>query len=144
MTNGSHSSSYILNILLILAFLAIGPTSVLASDSLQFSGVISDSSGAVVPAATVTVVNLGTADTKSAQSDAKGWFEFLLPAGKYRIEITATGFDTFRRQGIEVSPTAPLRLDAVLRVEAQQESVEVTAVGTQMDLSSMQVGEGIG
>ena len=144
MASGSRSSSYILSFLLILAFLAIGTTSVLASDSLQFSGVISDSSGAVVPGATVTVVNLGTADTKSSQSDEKGWFEFLLPAGKYRIEITATGFDTFRRQGIEVSPTAPLRLDAVLRVEAQQESVEVTAAGTQMDLSSTQVGEGIG
>ena len=66
MASGSRNSSYILSFLLILAFLAIGSTSVLASDSLQFSGVISDSSGAVVPGATVTVVNLGTARSVTA------------------------------------------------------------------------------
>ena len=98
----------------------------------------------MVPGASVTVVNIGTTDTRSTQTDQNGWFEVLLPAGTYRVEIKAAGFGAFAQEGIEVGPTASRRFDAVLRVEAHQESVEVTAAGSQMDMSSTQVGEGIG
>jgi hypothetical protein len=115
-----------------------------ASDSLRMPGVVSDLSGAVLPKASVTVMNTGTGDTRATETDERGWFEFLLPAGTYRIEVMAAGFGPYRQERIELSPTAPLRLDVVLRVESHQESVEVTAEGAQMDLSSTQVGEGIG
>jgi hypothetical protein len=133
----------IFRILPLLAVLVSG-THLSASDSLMMSGTVSDVSGAVLPKASVTVLNAVTGDVRTAETDERGLFEFLLPAGAYRIEVTVAGFAAYRQDKVELSPTAPLRLDVVLRVESHQESVEVTAAGNQMDLSSTQVGEGIG
>ena len=144
MSIHSWTYSHVFRTLAFLVLLAIGSAHAEASDSLRLSGVVSDPSGAMVPGASVTVVNIGTADTRSTQTDENGWFEVLLPAGTYRVEIKAAGFGAFAQEGIEVGPTASRRFDAVLKVETHQESVEVTAAGSQMDMSSTQVGEGIG
>jgi hypothetical protein len=127
---------------LLLAVLGL-ETHLSASDSPRMSGTVSDLTGAVVPKATVTVVNAGTGDTRTTETDEKGWFEFVLPEDTYRIEVTSVGFKLFRQEKIEVSPSASPRLDVVLRVETDQESVEVSATGNEMDLTSTQVGEGI-
>lgn len=125
-------------------WLAIGTASVFASDSQQLSGTVSDSSGAVVSGATVSIRRSGAGDTQTTRTDDKGGFEFLLPPGQYRIDIAASGFVPYEQDGIVVDTAAPIHLDVVLPVEAHQESVEVSATGTQMDLSSTQIGDGMG
>src|SRR5215472_6644134 len=57
------------------------------------SGTITDSSGATVPNAEVTAINQATSVSSSTQSDSVGAYLFpSLPIGKYRIEVTASGF----------------------------------------------------
>src|SRR5678815_3168291 len=58
-------------------------------------GVVSDESGAVVPAAAVILKNTGTNETKSTTTDADGNYSFpaLLP-GLYSIQITHAGFQS--------------------------------------------------
>jgi hypothetical protein len=56
-------------------------------------GVVKDTKGAPVPKATVTVVNLDTNVTKTAESDING--NYIIPAvnvGRYRISVSAANF----------------------------------------------------
>ena len=135
--------SLLLWILLFVSLLTLAPQSAQASDSVEISGLVSDSTGAVVPGATVKLVNTDTAATSVTQSDEKGIFTASVTAGTYRIEINAMGFGTFWQKGIEVNAASQLKFDAVLQVEAHNESVVVTAAEVQMDLSSTQIGQGI-
>ena len=92
----------------------------------------------------MSLQSVGNSDRNTTKTDDKGGFEFMLPPGRYRIEIAATGFGPYEQDGISLDQTAPLRLDVVLHIQALQESVEVNAAGTGMDLSSTQVGESMG
>lgn len=130
-------------IFFVLLALSISSPVLFAGDVLRFSGVVADPSGAVIPQARVAVVNLGTGLRQSTQSDEQGWYEFLLPAGTYRIEVAAGGFGLYRRDGLQLGPTAPVRADVTLELASSQESVEVTTNGAQVDTTTSQVGEGI-
>jgi hypothetical protein len=143
--SNSKSSSVLFRLLFILAvaLLTIGTVGAFASDAQSVSGTVSDPSGAVVAGASVVIQNLLTGDTKGAQTDDEGRFELSLPAGKYRLGISAAGFKPFAQDGIGVDPAIPIHLDIALQLEAHQESVEVNAAGEEMDLSSTQVGEGM-
>ena len=56
-------------------------------------GAVTDSTGAVVPGATVTITNIGTNDKHTAQSNASGEFSFvsLVPAS-YKVEVSKASF----------------------------------------------------
>jgi len=97
-----------------------------------------------VDGAAVSIRNIVTSERKTTQTDEKGWFEFLLPPGTYAVEINAAGFAAYRRSAIEVSPTSQLHLEVALNLEEHRETVEVTASGNEMDLSSTQIGGSIG
>ena len=144
MMKPSRFPSCLLRILATLMFLIFGSLGVLARDAQQLAGTVSDPSGAVVAGAVVTIQNVGDGAKEAMQTNDLGGFEFMLPSGRYRIDIAAPGFESYEQDGIRVAPTTPLRLDVVLHVEAHQESVEVNAGGIEMDLSSTQVGEGMG
>ncbi|MGA8731689.1 MAG: carboxypeptidase-like regulatory domain-containing protein, partial [Terracidiphilus sp.] len=144
MMSDLRFSSCLFGVLATLAFLSLGPSNVFASDSQQLSGTVSDPSGAVVAGAEVSLQSVGNGARNTTKTDDKGGFEFMLPPGRYRIEIAATGFGPYEQDSISLDQTAPLRLDVVLHIQALQESVEVNAAGTGMDLSSTQVGESMG
>jgi hypothetical protein len=129
-------------VLLMLAF-AILTTDLFAGDVLRFSGVVKDPSGAVVPQARITVIHQDTAIRQTIVSDSEGWYEFLLPAGSYRLEVQAAGFQIYARDGLVLGPTASLRADVSLQLESGQESIVVSTEGAQVDTTSSQVGESI-
>jgi len=118
-------------------------TQLFAGDVLHFSGLVTDPTGSLVPNAKITAQNTGTGLRQTIESDNEGAYEFLLPAGTYRLEVEANGFRSAIRDGLVLGPTAPLRADVLLQLESQQETVEVTTTGIQLDTSSTQVGEGI-
>jgi hypothetical protein len=70
----------------------------------SISGTVQDSSGAVVPSATVTVVSEGTALTRSAVSSESGaYFISNVPIGFYELSATAPGFKKFLVSHVEVT-----------------------------------------
>jgi hypothetical protein len=129
--------------LLLLAGLVSAAAGLLAGEALRFSGAVKDPTGALVAQARITVVNNGTGARQSMQSDEQGWYEFLLPAGTYRLEVEATGFQSYASDGLVLGPTASLRSDVTLQMKSHEESVLVVASGIQVDTASTQVGEGI-
>src|SRR5271165_166788 len=62
-------------------------------------GTVTDSSGAVVPNATVTVKNTGTGATETTQTTGQGYFRFpVLQPGQYLLTATASGMAKSERQ----------------------------------------------
>lgn len=93
----------------------------------QLSGVVTDPSGSAVPTATVTIVNIAKAQTRSAQTDDQGRFVFteLLP-GNFTLTVDANGFKKYQRSDVNVSATERVTLPAVvLEVGAMTETISV-------------------
>ena len=83
----------------------------------QLSGNVADTNGAVIPGANVKLTSLVTAQERQATTNDSGDFVFtLLPAGTYKLEITASGFRTVVvdevRVNVTQTTTLPTRLDA--------------------------------
>src|SRR3984893_11021934 len=92
------------------------------------AGTVTDSSGAAVADAAVTLTNLATSEKHTMQSNTSGNYAFvnILP-GRYRIEAEKSGFKKFAREPIGVEIESGLRVDIALQVGVQREPVEVTS-----------------
>ena len=118
--------------LLAVASLLIGASMPLAhgqtlASTASFSGSVSDSSGARVANANVTLSSPEKGITRAFKTDAEGNFSFaLLPASTYTLTVEASGFKTSKQQGItlEVGQSAS---QAVILTIGSSEQIEVTA-----------------
>ncbi len=91
-------------------------------------GTVTDTTGAVVPNADVTVVNLGTNETRNVQSNGSGDYSFtLLPAGHYSITVKAKGFQASITKDLAVEAGDRARSDAHLQLGSESTVVEVVA-----------------
>ncbi len=91
-------------------------------------GNLSDSTGAAVTAARVTVTNLETGEARTVESNGTGYFEApLLPVGSYRIRIEKDGFKREERTGIVLQTGDRVRVNASLEVGSINETISVTA-----------------
>jgi hypothetical protein len=60
---------------------------------IQISGTVIDSSGAVLPGATVKIINIATRIERNAKSDPHGFYVVTnLPVGDYNVTVEAMGF----------------------------------------------------
>ena len=101
----------------------------------DISGDVTDSSGAVVPNATVTAENLGTNQTRTITTSSSGNYRLPdLPIGKYKITASATGFKTVV-QNAEVLAGSVIHADFKLAVGQRTETVEVEGAAPLVDLS---------
>ena len=105
-------------------------------------GTVMDSSGAVIPDATVTLTNVGTGEKRSMQTDAAGLYQFLnLVVGKYRLEVEKPGFKHFLREPLSVEVQNVLRIDAPMEVGAVTQTVEVTAATPLLQPETSSLGQ---
>ncbi|MCU1325246.1 MAG: TonB-dependent receptor plug [Bryobacterales bacterium] len=91
-----------------------------------FYGIVTDSTGAVVPGASVTFLNDGTASSQKQVSSDAGEFVFdLLRVGTYTIRIEAQGFKAFTATGLELAAAQHVRRTFGLQVGSVSETVNV-------------------
>ncbi len=108
----------------------------------SISGVIRDSSGAVVPGVQVAAHNTQTGLQWSTTTDDKGFYSFqALPVGTYDIEANKNGFRGYRQSGIVLNVNAAITVDVALQVGKVVESVNVTSTAVHVEESSTQMGE---
>ena len=107
------------------------------------SGTVTDSTGAVILGASLTLVNTAQGTTYQAVSDRQGSYSFPnLPVGHYDLTISANGFTTQRKMDLTVDTDAALRMDTALAVGAQSDAVVVTAApGVEVDTIATHLGE---
>ena len=90
-------------------------------------GRVTDSSGAVLPGATVTIENLATHDVRTAPTNETGDYLFnLLPIGTYTVNVELQGFAS-QTTRVVLSAGDRVRFDPKLQLGQVQESVLVTA-----------------
>ncbi len=110
---------------LLLTFLSIAS---LAQDQNNgtIAGTVIDSTGAVIPGATITITN-GTVE-KTATSDEKGEYKLSgLPPGSYTVTVTQQGFQEYKTENLALSAEQSVRMDATLNPASVASSVNVSA-----------------
>lgn len=117
----------------------------LASVGGSISGLVKDPTGAVVAGAEVVATNTDTGVQNKAKTDSAGFYSFpVLPVGRYRVEITQTGFKAYRATDLVIDVNSALRVDAILELGAVTQEVSVSATTVHVETSSTQMGEVIG
>ena len=105
-------------------------------------GLVRDKSQAVVAGAHVTVTNVETNLVKETTSGPDGEYRLLaLPAGQYKVQASATGFQDFQTTGIDVKVNDRLKVDVVLDVGTIKQAVSVEANAVQVETESTQLGD---
>ncbi len=105
-------------------------------------GTVHDNTGAVVPNATVTAVELATNARSETRTDASGNYVLLqLRPGSYTVEISAPGFKKYVRSGVVLELQQQARLDASLEVGQLSEAVTVTADASTLETTVSTVGD---
>ena len=103
----------------------------------QISGLITDSSGARLPNANVTVANRDTGISRSVDSNTDGFYSVpLLQPGNYMITAKSAGFATQIHTGITLEVGAQQVLNLTLQVGQMNQTVEVNAEAPIVELTS--------
>ncbi len=109
------------------------------------SGVVRDSSHAIVSHAEVSATETATNFTRTAESDTNGEYRLLaLPPGQYILTATAPGFEKFVTTGITLQINDQLHVDVNLQIGAVKEAVTVEANAVQVETESTQLGQVVG
>jgi len=112
--------------------LALGLHAGAQSNSASISGTAVDSSGAVVPNATVEIHNPVSHFDRSTTTDGSGRFSFAnVPFNPYHLSVTGPGFAPYA-QDVEVRSSVPLDIKVNLQVAGSSESVTVEASGADL------------
>jgi hypothetical protein len=108
---------------------AIGPTG-------KIVGSVLDPSGAPIAGAKVTVINEGTAESRTAITDDSGNFTFpILSVGNYTVKVETAGFEGYQQKGIVLQVDQNITVNAHLKVGSNTEVVSVTGdTGQAIDL----------
>jgi outer membrane receptor protein involved in Fe transport len=103
----------------------------------QISGKVFDSSGAVVPAVSVTVTNEGTGAVQRASTDASGFYSFpSLVRGTYVVRVSKEGFRPAEQSGVTLEAASRRTLDFTLEIGQITEAISVSAEAIQVQASS--------
>ena len=104
------------------------------------SGVVTDSSGAQVPNATVSIRNVATGDVRTVSSNDSGLYSApnLLP-GSYEEAVEAKGFGTVTQKGLTLTVGAQQVMNVTMKIGQVAQTVEVSAVAPTIETNSSSV-----
>jgi hypothetical protein len=128
-----------LAVLAVLVSLAIfAPTTVAQVVTGAIVGAVKDTSGGVVPGATIIITNLDqNVVVRTLKSDAQGGYSAtLLPVGRYAVTVEAANFKKTTDTGIVLDVDETLTVNLTLEVGAATQSVTVEASPFQVELQS--------
>src|SRR5258708_2275808 len=103
-------------------------------------GAVSDSSGAVIPKATITLRNTLTNQFRAVTADDRGFFRAdELPVGTYEVRVEYPGFAPYRHIGVALSLGQSVHLDIVISPASASAEVTVNAQPSAIDTSQTSV-----
>ncbi len=111
----------------LLAIIVVAPATAVAQSTFgSIIGMVTDASGSLVPNATVTLVNTGTAAQKIAKTAANGEYSFInIDYGKYQVIVEASGFEIAKFDGLDLQAREVKRVDARLTIGAASQTITV-------------------
>ena len=104
------------------------------------TGLVTDSTGAVVPSALVVATNSATGTKAQTTTSSTGNYVIpSLPVGPYVVSVSFTGFKSYSRTGIVLGSNDNLRLDILLEVGQTTERIQVTGEAPPLKTESTEV-----
>lgn len=108
------------------------------------TGVVTDSSGAVIPGAAISIVQVDTKAISRTLSGPSGLYTLpLLPPGTYTLSVEANGFERYERTGVELVSNQHAVIDVALQLGNIAETVTVSGSAPLLDAASATVGQPI-
>jgi carboxypeptidase family protein/TonB-dependent receptor-like protein len=121
--------------------LLLTPGAVAQLPTATISGVVKDASGALIPAASVTVTNSETGLSREARTATDGSFRFpALAVGSYEVKAEQTGFQSKVQSGLRITIGQEAVLNFTLQVGAVSETVSVSAEAPIVNTTSGTLG----
>ncbi len=120
----------------VAAFICLMPVSARAQSA--FTGVVKDTSGAVLPGVTVEASSPALIEkSRSTVTDGNGAYRLVdLRPGVYAITFSLEGFSTVKREGIELSSDFTMTMNSELKVGALEETLTVSGAAPMVDVQS--------
>lgn len=113
-----------------------------AGATAQISGLVTDPSGAIVPKAKVTATQVSTGMVRTTDSGQDGLYVLPnLPVGAYKLEVQASGFNTYVQSGILLEVSNNVAINVTLQVGQAIQQVEVTANAAMLQAQTTSVGQ---
>ncbi|MFZ1009740.1 MAG: carboxypeptidase-like regulatory domain-containing protein, partial [Candidatus Sulfotelmatobacter sp.] len=128
-----------------LTIFALGATPALGQGtSASLTGQVTDSSGAAVIGATISVRNTGTNLTQSSTSNGEGVYLVApLPPGDYSLTVQQRGFERYVQNGIVLTANLEATQNVTLKPGNISETVEVTAGAELINTTSAELGTAV-
>jgi hypothetical protein len=126
----------------LVSLLALAVTGVQAQvTTATLVGTVTDTTGAVIPNAQVTALNVDTNTPHTVQTNGDGAYRVeFLPVGSYKLEVTATGFKAYNRTGIELTVAQIGQADVIMQIGKTGETVEVTDALPLINVTNPEIG----
>ena len=97
------------------------------SNSGSMTGTVADSTGAVIPGATVTIANAISGYTRTQKTDSAGHFQFVnVPFNPYQLSVSSTGFQSFTKR-VDVNSMVAQTMPVTLAIASASQTVTVEA-----------------
>ncbi|HEV3333687.1 MAG TPA: TonB-dependent receptor [Bryobacteraceae bacterium] len=127
-----------------ICFIGVVCAAFAQSDRGTITGTVSDPAGAVIANAAVEAKNIATGAVYNAASSATGNYTVAqLPAGNYELTVTVPGFKKYVRGGLTVEVAGTARIDALMEVGSNTESVTVEAAAPLLKTEGGEVSHNI-
>jgi len=140
----TRSMKLALVLLLVVCVGAALPAWAQSASSGTVAGTVTDQSGAVVPGATVTLIDTATNTARSTTTNKDGHYILVdVNPGIYNVSITKAGFATTKTEHQEVTVGSSLTLNLSLQVGGANVVVEVQATGAELQTMNATVGNDI-
>jgi hypothetical protein len=111
----------------------------------QFTGTVTDASGAALAGAKVAVNNAATNFTLNTTTHGTGVYNVKeVPVGVYKITVEAAGFKTYTDNGVTMDPGAITRVDVKMQLGQAREVVEVTGESAAVQTEDSRLSSTIG
>ena len=125
-------------LLVVCAILALPVAA--SGQEVTLSGTVIDSTGAVLPGATLTAVHQASGNAFEGVTDERGAFRIAARAGIYRVTAGLAGFSTVTRDGVEVLVGQQVSVNLQLSPSAVQEAITVTGAAPLLDVTTSRLG----
>ena len=129
-------------VMAVLVAVSVGSGAAIAQTTFgMIAGRVTDATGAVLPGATVTVINMRTGDKRVAVSNAQGLFRAPnLNPSQYEVHVELTGFRTVIQQNVDLSVSETLNLTFKLEIDTIAESITVSGQAPLVNTTNAEVG----
>jgi len=108
------------------------------------SGAVRDTSGAMVPGASVTITNTATGVTTTTETNNEGLYAFpYVQPGVYDVSASASGFQTVKKPGVSVDVTEHVQISFDLKIGSTTQTITVTGAAPMLQTADAVTGQTI-